>query len=256
MTQASNLGKGGSNFNSTGQLSLTTGVTGTLPVANGGTGTTTSTGSGNNVLSTSPTLVTPDLGTPSAINLTNATSLPAAALPASGISASSITTGTLPKAQLPAGSVLQVIQSAKTDSFTSSSKSFVDITGLSVSITPRSASNKIMVFYDVQCGQSGGNTGVMIKLVRNSTDIVGDANGVMVRSTSAATDIGADLNGAAHTSCSYLDSPATTSSVTYKLQMYCQIFGNGVTSYINKGGQNTDYNGTYVSTITVMEIAV
>ena len=41
MTQASNLGKGGSNFNSTGQLSLTTGVTGILPVANGGTGTST-----------------------------------------------------------------------------------------------------------------------------------------------------------------------------------------------------------------------
>jgi len=43
MTQASNLGKGGTNFNASGQLSLTTGVTGTLPVANGGTGTTSST---------------------------------------------------------------------------------------------------------------------------------------------------------------------------------------------------------------------
>lgn len=51
-------------------------VTGTLPVANGGTGVTTSTGSGNNVLSTSPTLVTPALGTPSAAVLTNATGLP------------------------------------------------------------------------------------------------------------------------------------------------------------------------------------
>lgn len=40
MTQASNLGKGGSNFNSSGQLNLTTGVTETLPVANGGTGST------------------------------------------------------------------------------------------------------------------------------------------------------------------------------------------------------------------------
>lgn len=51
-------------------------VTGTLPVLNGGTGTTTSTGTGNTVLSTSPTLVTPALGTPTAIVLTSATGLP------------------------------------------------------------------------------------------------------------------------------------------------------------------------------------
>lgn len=57
-------------------LPLTSGVTGTLPVGNGGTGVTTSTGSGNNVLSTSPTLVTPALGTPTALVLTNATGLP------------------------------------------------------------------------------------------------------------------------------------------------------------------------------------
>jgi hypothetical protein len=57
-------------------LPLTTAVTGTLPVANGGTGVTTSTGSGNNVLSTSPTLVTPVLGTPTSATLTTATGLP------------------------------------------------------------------------------------------------------------------------------------------------------------------------------------
>jgi len=59
-----------------GNINLTTQVTGTLPVANGGTGVTTSTGSGNNVLSTSPTLVTPVLGTPTSVTLTNATGLP------------------------------------------------------------------------------------------------------------------------------------------------------------------------------------
>ena len=57
-------------------VSLTTQVTGTLPVLNGGTGVTTSTGTGNVVLSTSPTLVTPILGTPTSGTLTNATGLP------------------------------------------------------------------------------------------------------------------------------------------------------------------------------------
>ena len=56
-----------------GSVNLATQVTGTLPVANGGTGVTTSTGSGNNVLSTSPTLVTPILGTPTSGNLSNCT---------------------------------------------------------------------------------------------------------------------------------------------------------------------------------------
>ena len=57
-------------------LPLTTGVTGTLPVANGGTGVTSSTGTGNVVLSNSPTLVTPALGTPASGVATNLTGLP------------------------------------------------------------------------------------------------------------------------------------------------------------------------------------
>jgi hypothetical protein len=57
-------------------INLASGVTGTLPVANGGTGVTSSTGTGSVVLSTSPTLTTPNLGTPSAATLTNASGLP------------------------------------------------------------------------------------------------------------------------------------------------------------------------------------
>jgi hypothetical protein len=72
VTSSGNLTLGGTLSN----VNLTSQVTGTLPVANGGTGVTSSTGTGAVVLSTSPTFTTPNLGTPSAATLTNATGLP------------------------------------------------------------------------------------------------------------------------------------------------------------------------------------
>jgi len=89
-------------------LPLSTGVTGILPVLNGGTGVTTSTGSGNNVLSTSPTLVTPALGTPSALVGTNITGT------ASGLTAGNVTTN----ANL-TGAVTSVGNATSLGSFTS-----------------------------------------------------------------------------------------------------------------------------------------
>jgi hypothetical protein len=81
--------------NISGTISLTTQVAGTLPVANGGTGVTTSTGSGNTVLSTSPTFVTPLLGTPTSGVLTNCTGYTAANISGT-INLTTQVTGTLP----------------------------------------------------------------------------------------------------------------------------------------------------------------
>jgi len=83
-----------------GTINLATQVTGTLPVLNGGTGVTSSTGTGNVVLSTTPTLVTPILGTPTSGTLTNTTGFPAAnlagtALPAAIVTSSLTAVGTI-----------------------------------------------------------------------------------------------------------------------------------------------------------------
>jgi hypothetical protein len=75
-----------------GKIGLATHVSGTLPVANGGTGVTSSTGSGSNVLSDSPTLVTPALGTPSALVGTNITGT-ATAFTASNVTTNANLTG-------------------------------------------------------------------------------------------------------------------------------------------------------------------
>jgi hypothetical protein len=156
--------------------------------------------------------------------------------------------------QLPAGSVLQVVSTTKTDTFSSSSSgSWLDITGMSVTITPTSASNKILISYNIVTSNNNGWY-VMLKLVRGSTDIaIGDAAGSRTRVTTFA-GLGSPLTEYPYLqSMQFLDSPATTSSTTYKLQMY---FG-GNTSYVNRSPTDSDAVGyaRAVSTITVMEIA-
>ncbi len=90
--------------------------------------------------------------------------------------ASSIGSGTLSNDRLPTGSILQVLSTTKTDTFTTTtSGTFVDITGLSVTITPRSTSSKILIIADTQMS---GNELFFIQLVRGSTAIkVGDSDG-------------------------------------------------------------------------------
>ena len=146
--------------------------------------------------------------------------------------------------------VIQVKSTTKTDAFTTTSTSFVDVTGLSVSITPTSASNKILVLYSVSGAgtdtATAGATGV--RLVRGSTAIaVGTGLTNDFTGQHSIRNLGASTAVAFVTAASHLDSPATTSATTYKVQA---VAAAG-TFYINRDGDNT--NAT-ISTITVMEV--
>jgi len=153
------------------------------------------------------------------------------------------------------GEVLQVVSTNKTDTFSTSSTSYVDVTGLSVSITPSSASNKILVLFQVNGSQSYAASRAYVRLMRDSTGInLGAAAGSRTPalggfSTSDNSIPSAPISG------NFLDSPATTSSITYKIQLSMTAGSGG--AYINQTQQDSNESTQLrmASTITVMEIA-
>jgi len=155
-----------------------------------------------------------------------------------------------------AGSVLQVLQTTKTDTFSTSSTSFADITGLSVNITPSSTSSKVLVFMDCKVA-STNHVSAFVRIMRGSTAIyVGDDAGSRISATMGNADDPSD-QFAFQMSGMFLDSPSTTSQVTYKIQMSSEGSGNTGTVFLNKSqaDSDNDQQGRYASSITVMEIA-
>jgi len=154
-------------------------------------------------------------------------------------------------AGLPSGSVLQVQSATLTNATTMSTSSYADVTGMSVSITPSSTSSKILVLVDVHINPAN-SMGVVWKVVRDTTDLA-VSNTTAASSTGGAysesgANAGNTWNG---NSISHLDSPSTTSAITYKVQAH----GTSTTSFgINR---RSNYSGDYggASSITVMEIA-
>ena len=151
--------------------------------------------------------------------------------------------GVITDANLPAGSVLQVVSTTKTNAFTTTSTSFTDVTGLSVAITPSSATSKILVTAAVQHSISVTNNNVWVQLVRNSTAIGNGTDGFGGSRADTTSLIWCST-------ISYLDSPATTSSTTYKIQLKA---GAG-TAAVNTRASDSAF--LVSSHITVMEIAV
>lgn len=160
---------------------------------------------------------------------------------------------TLSYSDYTSGSVIQVASATKTDAFTTTSTSYVDITGLSVSITPTSTSSKVLVSYSVHGQGVGGTNMGFIQIVRGST-AVGNADGAGNRP--GVGSVLPELSGYVFgiTSNSYLDSPNTTSSTTYKLQVKSNTAN---TLYINRSVTDGDLATIprATSSITVMEIA-
>ena len=158
-----------------------------------------------------------------------------------------------------AGSIVQVVSTTKTDTFSTTSTSFTDVTGLSATITPSSASSKVMVFANFGLG-SVNDTTAHSQVVRDGVaSYIGDASGSQVRSAVSIysrSDIsGGGWHGQLGHSIAFLDSPSSTSSLTYAVQL--RTGGVNGTVYIGRSGASNDnsYNGRTPSSITLMEVA-
>ena len=166
-----------------------------------------------------------------------------------------LASGAVTSALLPAGSVLQVVTTEKTDTFTTTSSSYVDVTGLSVSITPTSSSSKILVLFQINGSQQVGAGRAYLKLLRDSTVInAGATAGSRTRALGGFSSADTSIPSTP-VSGNYLDSPATASSTTYKIQI-AMTAGSG-TAYINRTVLDNDGADQLrmASQITVMEIA-
>ena len=166
---------------------------------------------------------------------------------------SSTSTGLKWAAPAGGGKVLQVISTTKTDAYAQIGGGFADITGFNVSITPTANTSKILVLVSLSASGANGGNSSAAKLLRDSTDIfVGDAAGTRQRVSIDLQQGETYYNFPTH--FTFLDSPATTSSITYKVQTIGLPTGGN--TFVNRSNLNSD--GTTftrnASSITVMEI--
>ena len=160
----------------------------------------------------------------------------------------------VPRDGLPSGSSGGIIQlkSVTHTEFESQaltgSGNFFDIAGMSVTITPTRADSKIFVMTTVAVACNSANKNNFIQLRRDSTDIAKGTEGGSVNASFYHKT--RDNFSPANINIQHLDSPATTSAVTYKVRWSGE---NSTTYYLNRNASNT--NEGMVSSITVMEVS-
>lgn len=168
------------------------------------------------------------------------------------LTAQSGDTGGLTWAAAGGGKVLQVVGASKTDVASTTSTTYAD-TGLSVAITCAATSSKVLVTGHAVFGTNGNSHYFFAQFVRDSTTLAIGTGSIGSRQ---AGWIGAGVDNASNvlaSGFSYLDSPSSTSELTYKLQFKSQT---GTVIYLNSSYSDSDANGSLRSgaSIVVMEI--
>jgi hypothetical protein len=154
-------------------------------------------------------------------------------------------TGTLPAVSganltgISAGKVLQVVSTQLVAEFGSSSSSFVDVTGMALTITPSATSSKILLLMNTNLYQ---NTGTSYVILRYERAISGGATTNIGHGTYGLTFARSEgaHNFWAGTGMTYLDSPSTTSATTYQVQV-----SNGGSGSVSVGVNSSNTNSIY-----------
>tara|TARA_R100000329_G_scaffold91186_1_gene76144 strand:+ start:49 stop:630 length:582 start_codon:yes stop_codon:yes gene_type:complete len=161
--------------------------------------------------------------------------------------------GAVTAAKRGAGAILQVVSATKTDTFSTSSTSLVQITGLSVNITPTSTSSKILVSFSIDgSNTSNGAASAIAAVFKDGSNYLGSNVGNRPRGWQLANY--GDKNTGENISFQFLDSPSTTSQITYDLRIKAQAS----TATVNMSGSDndvSDYGYRSASSITAMEVA-
>lgn len=153
------------------------------------------------------------------------------------------------------GKIVNYAQVIKTNTFstTTGSGTFVDVTGLQANITPQSSSNKVLVMAALTFGITSTLHYTSLRILRNgSTFNLADADGSRTRGQLGSQTYNDNTN---HGSIILIDSPSTTSTVSYKVQMTGE---SGQTKFINRGNEgdgNSVITQRAISSIVLLEIA-
>ena len=164
----------------------------------------------------------------------------------------------IPVGGLPSGAnggIIQIVQTVQTGTSSSSADSFTNI-GPTVSITPSSSSNKVLVRFTLVGFGSADNYSYFFRLARGGSAIgVGDGSGSRTQASTTIDTYGAGGLTAIQTSFEFLDSPATTSATTYSIQFRRGTSSAG-TFYIGRNDYDADEVGIgrYPTIITAMEV--